>query len=152
MQIDSGALLHLFDTLIIPVEKEIKTSSISKTENEPVLEMPKKVVSKKLTMIFTTAPDSEEEALLGKILAAIKIEPVETDKIISDNSKELLSSLNESSGVILSWGTAIIDDKKYHVVQNGPLKIIESDTISAIKSDNNLKAQLWNCLKMIFIP
>lgn len=151
MQIDSGALLHLFDTLVIPGEKVIKTPLVSKSEVEPVLENAKNTVSKKLTLVFNTAPTTDEEALLSKILAAIKIQSAETETIISTNSHDLLSSLNESAGIVLSWGTGIIENKKYSLVQKGTLKIIESDTISAIKSDNNLKAQLWNCLKMIFI-
>jgi len=163
MQIESGALLHLFDTLVLPGEKELPTKVISKTIVEtkleelevPKLEQPKmespiKVVSKKLTMIFNLTPSADEEDLLSKILTAIKIQPDQTGRIISNNNSEVLLNMDESNGIILSWGASLTSGEKYVITKKDNLKIIESDSLSVIKMDQNLKAKLWNCLKATF--
>jgi len=161
MQIESGALLHLFDTLILPGEKEMLTKVISikpeesKPEEpkpeEPKLEIPIKVTAKKLTMIFISAPSADEEDLLGKILTAIKIQTSETERIVSKNVLDVMANLNESNGVILSWGADISGMEKYSLAKKDNLKIIVSDSLSFIKADQNLKAKLWNCLKTTFM-
>lgn len=152
MQIDSGALLHLFDTLIIPGEMEMISKVVSQTIEEQELKEPEKVVPKKLTLVFNAPPSAEEEDLLSKILAAIKIQADETTRVISANTSGMLANMNELNGIILSWGASLTNGEKYVVTKNNNLNIIESDSLSIIKLDKNLKAKLWNCLKATFTP
>ncbi|MFM9944332.1 MAG: hypothetical protein ACKVQB_03785 [Bacteroidia bacterium] len=148
MQIEPEALFGLFDTLILPSEKPVKTE---KQIIEPSS-------SKKMLMLFDKPNPSDAIDFLNKILAAIKLGPEDVESKFEINSELLPEIIKNHSGYLLVWGIEIsinpevaFAKQKYKLHKIGETSLIVCDSLSVVKNDLALKGKLWNCLKEEFV-
>jgi len=146
MHIEPAALISLFETLILHEEKIVIPEPENIAELPPVI----KKESKRLVMIFNTEPTADENIFLDKILTAIKVKSDETEKIYAPDTELLNNIITENTSHVLLWGIGLQGLEKYKMTAKDKAKVISSDELGAIASDQNLKAKLWNCLKLEF--
>ncbi len=141
MKIEPEALYSLFDTLILPTEKTIKSEKVA-AENQ---------TKKPILMLMEKEYNADEKDFLGKILSAINIKPEEVETKFAITPHLLSEIIEGNSGYIIVWGINFEGIESYKFTKKGSATVLLIDSITAIKNDQSLKGKLWNCLKEEFV-
>lgn len=141
MTIEPEALYSMFDTLILPVEKEVQTQ---KTETKPLSKC-------RVLMVFEKEYDAEESEFLNKILAACQIKPEEVETKFDVTSDQLTEYFESGSAYLLVWGINYPELESYKFTKKATTNVLIIDALSTLKNNQSLKGKLWNCLKEEFL-
>ena len=101
-------------------------------------------------MFFESELAPDENELLNKIIAAVGIDEKELNKHFDLPLESINELIKESKGICILWGIDYAGTEKYKLMQIERSQIIVSDKLELIKTDQVVKAKLWNCLKEAF--
>ena len=141
MQIQPEALYSLYDTIIIPAEKQVlEPKKLANMDNPS-----------SLTLFFNKECSKFEIDFLSKIFKAINVSDDKVQIINLTSTCNISEFISRNTGTLLLWGMDYDSLEKYTPIKRNDTVILRVDLIETVMNNPELKGKLWNCLKPLFI-